>query len=52
MNGVKGNALLERSEILNRDQIGHLALEVNPDHKKHIVTAFNPDSFSNPRYSH
>jgi hypothetical protein len=44
--------LLHHSAIRNRDQVDNLTLKVHKDHKKHVVTAINPDSLSNPRYSH
>ena len=52
MNSEERDALLQCSAICNRDQVDNLTLKVHKDHKKHVVTAINPDSLSNPRYSH
>lgn len=52
MNSVERDALLQHPAFRNRDQVDNLTLKVHKDHKKHVVTAINPDSLSNPRYSH
>jgi hypothetical protein len=52
MDRPKRDALLESSAFSDRDQVSHLTFQVHPDYKKYIVTAFDPDSLTNFRYSH
>jgi hypothetical protein len=52
VNGVERDRLLQRRAIRNGDQVDYLALQVHPYNKKYFISAFDPDSLSNPRYSH
>ena len=52
VNRPERHTLLHSPAFRNRDQVDNLPLQVHTYNKKYFVTAINPDSLSNPRYSH